>query len=266
MFGFSKKKKLKDLQSGKIPFYKYPDKHQQTGEQSLAAVLPIIFSSNQFGIIKFFAPTNRKSPQIIFRLSSTYLTVLEAQGSYGTDTVLAALKKDNQERKYRIIDQKTKKLAKDIEALVTSDGNNFSDYEFECFWGEKISLEKSKTQLRSEATSFGEAQFVDIEKKFDVQLPGFIKAFLLKSVKSQIAFQSIEELISANDRVRNSAPYSEIWQLHWLAIGTDGSGNDVFIQTIGDNESIYELDHEQALDPNYDPLVEPRYRSLDDMP
>ncbi|HAV12262.1 MAG TPA: hypothetical protein DCX06_02035 [Opitutae bacterium] len=270
MFKFLKKRKLQAIQEGRLPFYSYPDKHKQTAKKTLASIIPVILASQKPSLIKAKAPDSHNNTVVILKMSKTCLFVTRPELFDRTELSLSSLREGPSKNEFLIHSEDSKGLASDLDNLICSLLSSKVDYQFECFWSSE-STGSERHFANTEEQVIGNEAIALLEKKYGLVIPCSLKTFFedarrKKSTRSSEhldrVFMTESELISANDRVRNNSPYSEVWDANWLVIGTDGSGNDYFIVTGSNDVRIYELDHEQVLDEQYDPLFSPRFNTI----
>jgi len=184
---------------------------------------------------------------------------------------LKSLKFIQEQRGYLIASKKTFEIASDIDTLFKSlHPDSISDYRFACFWtGEKFEPDTGKLQEYDKALD--DQALFDTEKLFKLTLPPLYKDRIVAyssrdrpnvSVNERIHTRK-RDLLNANRRVRENFPYSKVWNKNWFVIGTDGFGNDLFIIGNQHSDTVYEFDHEQVLDENYNPLEKPIHCSVD---
>lgn len=265
MFTLFKKRKLEAIQQGKFPFYSFPDRHKQTALASLASILPVMLASDRASLL---LAKCSKHEQVSIKITRDYLEILQPKNSSRSALHLVVLEEGSQAGAFLIQSTNTKKLAQDIDRIIKSCSNFSDDYVFSCSWARGV--EARGSQVTPAKSLVSNEDFGSLEERYDIKLPKFYRNFLnsyiqKNSNRSHTVFVRIENLIDGNDRVRDSFPYCEIWQKNWFIVGTDGSGNDYFITTKGNDECVYELDHELVSNADYNPLKSSKFDSLSDV-
>lgn len=270
MFSFLKKKKLQAIQEGKAPFYSFPDKHKQSLVDSLASVLPIIFSSNRACEIHFERAANSRSNVVVLLLSSTKLRVLNPECLGELDLSLLSLTLIENTNEFTVVSNKNREIAEDIYRIVVALLMVEDSHSFKCFWSRHEQITRNQNRAVSEDL-LDEVDIIEIERRYRLALPASYREMLKNTSRAhpqgnqavQVAYLTKDEFIAENDRVRQTSPYSDLWNDSWFIIGTDGSGNDYFIATRESSDKVFEIDHEQVMDAGYDPLASPRYDSIE---
>lgn len=102
--------------------------------------------------------------------------------------------------------------------------------------------------------------FALLENELALSLPEAYRALVRKNPFRKLTplpllLTQAEHVLQANRRVRERAD----WQPNWLVIGSDGAGNDYFVDLASSDLSVYLLDHEvdgPPLDVRLGPLAD----------
>lgn len=271
MFGFLKKQNLRKIQEGKIPFYQYPDGHNNGFLKSMSSMISIISVSNDTGIINIFDSPQKKEMILSFEINSNNVVFSFSNRFPEIDFTLIALKPNQIPGIFTVTGKKDLDIANDIKNLVSMVHSNLDECCFQCFWKKTVTQKSSMPVVpNNDALTISQKDIADIEVEFGVSLPDGYRQFILNhsfpnSKTIETLFFSKEKLRATNSFVRNKLNIPVIWQNHWFVIGEDGSGNYFFINTSEDDSKIYELDHEQILASTYNPLQNHRFESLGDV-